>query len=470
MDLKNKYEKEAFIDLKEMCWRLLEQWKAIVITALVVMALFLGFMYVQNANNAKRQEQANQVQEQVTDEEILAALPEKDRLLVVSAYRLLQKREQFSEYICTTPIVEIDPGHINRLRVTFAVDKGGEDTDALTQAYIMAFQEDSCKNALLEASGSTMSPEQFDSLLTHPFPYQFEIGLVSCDIFMTEDMDAEALKEEMQKQTDSIHARLQNEFGEHRIVDYRSEVSVVSDQGLYTNQITYLNGFVNINNQLNNLKNGFSAEQEKAFSRLQGNVDKQVVAEQPQPAPKSISLLDIIVGLILGVLAYVVVFFLYAVISTRAISSSILKDSSVRRLGEWHSESEHNKKNWLISDRFVWKKHHRRYLDRAGEIDKITNALKSICSFKEIRELLLLLTAKCSQEQEEFVRTISDSLRESGINTKLVDTSVQDSDLVEAEGAALVIIDSKTRAKEFSSVFDRCNDYEKPIVGSIYLG
>ena len=470
MDLKNKYEREAFIDLKEICWRLLEQWKAIVIVSVVVMAVFLSFLHIHNTNVMKRQEQTNQVQEQVTDEEIIESLPEKDRLLVVSAYRLLQKREQFSEYIRTAPIIEINPNHLNRLRLSFAIDKSGEDTNTLAQAYILALQEESCRNALLEVSGSDLSPEQFSSLLTTPLLTQLEIGVVSCDFFLTDDMDAEAVQEELRQQTDSIHTRLQNEFGEHHIINYQCEVSVVSDQSVYLNQVNSLNGFANINNQLNNLKNSFSAEQEKAFSKLQGNVNKQGVDDQARPVPKAIALIDAIVGLILGALVYVGFYFLNAVISTRAISSKLLKNASVRSLGEWHSETEYKKKNWLTHDSLIWKKHRRRYLDREGEIDKITNTLESICSFKNIKKLLLLLTAKCSQEQEEFIRSISDSLRISGISTKLVDQYFQDNDLVEAEGSVLIIIDSKTKSKDLYSVFDRCNDYEKSVIGSIYLG
>ena len=109
------------------------------------------------------------------------------------------------------------------------------------------------------------------------FPNQLDLDVVSYDILLTENMKAEAVQKECRHQVESIHARLQNEFGEHRIVNYQSEIAVVADQTLYQSQLTALNGLVTINTQLNNLKNTFSAEQEKAFSKLQSIGNKQEV-------------------------------------------------------------------------------------------------------------------------------------------------------------------------------------------------
>lgn len=469
MDLKNNYKKEAYIDLKEICWRLLEQWKAIAVVALCVMALFLGYLHFHNANAVKKEEQANQTKDQVTEEEILNSLPESDRSIVASAYRLLQKREQLSDYVCTAPILQVDPNHIKRLNVSWAVGDNGENKNALTMAYLMALQEESVVNALLKASGTDLSPEQFANLMNVTFPTQLNLDIVSGYIILTDDMNVGAIQEELTKQVESIHGKLQNEFGEHRIINYQSGVSVVADSNLYQNQITSLSGLVTVNTQLNNLKNTFSAEQEKAFSKLQSIGTQQVVTEQTQPKPKSISLMDIIIGLILGVCAYVVVYFLYTVISAKVISSTALQEASVRTLGEWHSPSESKTKR-LARDGFVWRKHHKGYLDQDGEVDKIANTLGNICSFKQIKNLPLLLTAECSQEQKGFVRSLADSIEAKGIETKLLETPFNDSDLIEADGAVLVIIDSKTKSKDLSSVFDRCNDYEKSILGSVYLG
>ena len=472
MDLKNKYEKEAYVDLKEICWRLLEQWKAIVIVALCVMALFLGFVYLHNANAAKKEDQTNQTKQKVTEEEVLNSLPESERSIVASAYRLLQKREQLSNYVCTAPILQVDPNHIKRLHVSWAVDDNGENMNSVIMAYLMAFQEESRINALLKASGTDLSHEQFANLMNVSFPTQLNLDIVSIYIILTDDMNVEAIQEELKSQVESIHTRLQNEFGDHRIVNYQSEVSVVADANLYQSQITALSGLVTVNTQLNNLKNTFSAEQEKAFSKLQSLGNKQVVTEQTQTAPKSLSLMNIIIGLILGACAYVVVYFLIVVISNRTISSSILQGSSVRLLGEWYGPSG---ERILTRDRFVWGKHHRKHLDQETEISKIADTIESICSFKQIKTLLLMLSAECTQEQEAFIQNLSERIEAQGIDTNLIksdqsEASFSDRDLIAADGVVLMIIDSNTKSKTVDDIIDRCNDYEKPLVGSVYLG
>ena len=65
-------EEGLSIDLREMVWRLLEQWKAIVVFVIIIMLLFSGLMYVRgNSNTPSSSETPTAVQ---TQEEILKVL------------------------------------------------------------------------------------------------------------------------------------------------------------------------------------------------------------------------------------------------------------------------------------------------------------------------------------------------------------------------------------------------------------
>lgn len=474
MDLKNHYEKESLIDFKEICWRLLEQWKAVLLVTCCITLAFLGYVYLHNAKESRSQNQAQQEKQYASEQEIIDALPDTEQELVASAYRLLQKREEYSRYIVSAPIMEIDPNHAKRIRINWAVESDKQNKDTLVMAYVLGLQSESCKSALIEGSGASIDSEEFNDLISITLPNQADGGVVCCDVFLTEDMDTEAIQEALRSQVQELHDKLSEELGDHNIKNYQSEVGVVSDQTIYSRQVSVLSNYSTINNQINILKNTFSAAQDKAFTKLQEK-DHTIETTNQAPAPKkTFTKLNILIGLILGLCAYVILFFIYVALSNRAISSNMLNESNIRLLGEWYGDTG-SKKTGLKRDQFVWIKHHRKHLDREQEIESTSNVIDNICQFNQMSKVLFAMTAECSKIQSTFINALSDSLALKNITVKTVDVKLEnnarsDSALMGADGVVLIIVDSKTRSKDVGAVFDRCNDYNKPLLGSVYLG
>lgn len=474
MDLKNHYEKESLIDFKEICWRLLEQWKAVLLVTCCITLAFLGYVYLHNAKESRSQNQAQQEKQYASEQEIIDSLPDAEQELVASAYRLLQKREEYSRYILSAPIMEINPNHAKRIRISWAIESDNQKIDTLVMAYLLGLQSESCKSALIEASGADIDSEEFNDLISITFPNQADMGVVCYDVFLTEDIDTEAIQEALKSQVQELHGKLSEELGDHNIKNYQSEVGIVSDQTIYSRQVSALSNYATINNQINNLKNTFSAAQDKAFSKLQEKDHTTETADQVPVPKKTLTILNILIGLFLGICAYVIVFFVYVILSNRAISSNMLNESNARSLGEWYGDTD-SKKTGLKRDRFVWRKHHRKHLDREQEIESTSNVIANICKINQISKMLLVLTAECSQIQRAFINDLSNSLALKEISIKTVDVKLGnnalfDSALLEADGIVLIIVDLKTRSKDVGTVFDRCNDYIKPVLGSVYLG
>ena len=89
---------EVFIDFKEFFWRLAEQWKAIVVVALIVMLAFSSASYVLTSAGENTEDS-----EFETQEEVLESLSVNDREMVVSVLREKAARDKLQEYIKNSP-------------------------------------------------------------------------------------------------------------------------------------------------------------------------------------------------------------------------------------------------------------------------------------------------------------------------------------------------------------------------------
>ena len=461
---------EFALDFKELCWRLLEQWKAIVLVALLVMAILLGALYLHSSKEMSSAEKDKKESQQSTAQEILDTLPEGEQNAVVNAYRMYQIREQLSEYIHDAPIMKIDPTCAKRLRTSWAFDKMDDITNTFAMSYAMKLQSEECRKALLQASGSDSSAEDFEDLIYIKYPNAIAQDVVCCDVFLTDDMNGEAMQKELKQQVENLHDTLNVDYIDHSLVNYQSEISIVTDERVRQKQISLVSDYANMNNQLNVLKTTFSSAQKEAFSRLQAKKDDAETTPQIQTMPKIVTLRNIVLGLFMGVFIYIGIFLLYSILANRIISTEMLLDSSLRTVAEWHSEAN-PKLAHLAQAEAIWRKHHRKHLDKDSEEDNAVIVLESMCGHKDLKELLFILTANCSGAQEAFICDLSNRLLANNINASIIKADqANDRALIDIDGVVLVVINAKTRATDLKTIQVLCSDYDKPILGSIYLG
>ena len=478
MEKSYDYLNAPIIDMKEFIWRLLEKWKTIGIFAICVMALFVGLMQMRYRVSANRESSEKTTNNHLTAEEIVGSLPEEEQTLVMSAYRVWQEREQYSDYIYSAPIMQIDPNHVKHLRISWAIDDSEKDTNMVALSYAVKLQSDDCRKALVQASGADIREELFNDLVLFTFPNipnqaTAYSDVVCCDVFLTDDMNAEAVQEELLRQFSIAQENLQEEVGGHQAICIQNETTTVSDERVYTKQTNILNNYANMNNQLSNLKNTFTSGQREAFSKLLSKEYKHEETVQKSTTPNALSLRTIVLGLILGALLYIGIFFLYVVLSNRIISTNMIQDTTIRVAGEWYNIED--KKNPILCDRFLWKKHHHRHLDITVEEETAAQALITGCKLKKINSLLFVFTAEATEAQGAFVNDMVVCLEKERFDPKVeekvgINGLIDDSLFLDTDGVVLVVLDSKTKMVDLCNIATQCKNYEKPIIGTIYLG
>ena len=466
----NSLSKEHIIDLKDFCWLVLGQWKAIILVALCVMLAFLGLMSFRQTKALKEQDSQYSAQN-LSEQDILNTLPDNEQSVVASTYRLLQERDKLSNYICSAPIMEIDPNQAQRLRVSWAVDEKEIDSNTLAMTYLMELKSTDCVNRLIQASGTSMDVGHFSDLVFFTFPEKIGEGVVCCDVFLTDEMQGEKLQSELNNEIQSIFSRMQSEFGQHRLINYKSEITQVADDRVLQRQTTLLNNFANFNNQINSLKNMFSLGQKEALGKLQEIGNGQTIK-----APKRtrvVTLRNILIGLVLGGFIYLVFCLLAVMASGKVFGESMIKGTPARLLGQWDSLFKDSAGNWLVRDKWLWNKQHRNHQDKNVELERATETIESVCVYKNINQLLMFSTAKQTVEQKKFVDELNNRIEAAGLRVMYAEyndgNSIQDRFFKDNDGVILYLFDSKTHFRDIETIVNRCNDYNKPILGSIYL-
>ena len=468
---RNSFSNTLVIDIKEFCWRLLEQWKVIILVSTCIMVAFLGCMKFRNMR-VKATEQKSQSNTVVQSaQEIVNALPDDEKTAVLCTYRLWKEKEQVGEYINTALIMKLDPSHSKRLRVSWGVDTIEQNTGIIQMSYVMGLQSDKCRKALLQASGLDADVEQINDLLLITYPNENDQDLICCDFFLTDNMLGKDVQTELNHQVESIHNDLQVSICEHQIQNYQSEIAIVSDDRILERQTEVLSYYANLNSQVNNLKSTFSSNQKDALTKLQEKENKgsiQEIEQIPSVSPV-FSIHNIVIGLAIGVFIYICLFLLYVILSCRIISAKSMQEAPIRLLGELYTDNGGISK--LIRDEKIWKHWHHKLFDEERETKRIANILISICQFKQLDSLLLMLSSNISNQQNAVIKDLSSQLKENDIEVEEIEVEKQNADqaLLSIEGVVLVILGNKTKVREIDSILDRCCEYEKPILGSVYL-
>lgn len=469
----NQFPNEKVINIKELCWRLFEQWRMLVIFTILVTAIFLGYTHFQNTRALKNK--AQQDVKQLTAEEIINTLPEKKKAVVAGAYRLLLEREQLAQYIQNAPFMQLDPSHVDCLRLSWSVNADEKIKKSLIQAYATTMQTNECISTIIECCKDQLNSAQVSDLISITYPSEKGQDMICCDLYLTDSMDVDLLQEKLSQIINNASSRLQEEYGPHQIVDLRSEIVNVSDDKALQKQATVLNNFANSNNQINSLKTTFSSEQRDAFSRLEALNNGQEATVQDDMPQKTLTVHNVLLGIILGLILYLLGFLLHAIVTKKMLYANEIPDSSLHRLGEWYSDCSDLKKGAVIQDRFVKKKHHSAHLDKEDEIEKTLKRIDKICEQNAINKVLFISTAHRSKEQDEFISNIIAQCVSSGIVADCTelnrnDYEIADSLLFNTDGVVLCLIQDNTNLKDIEYVFNKCNDCNKIIIGSVYLG
>lgn len=464
-----------FIDLKELLWKLLGQWKAILAFSLIIMLLFSGYSYVKAGSSS---EESSVVQ---TPEEILAGLSDEDRGQILNVYLESEAKEKVREYIEDSPLMKLDPYNVDTLTMRWTVICSREISNQLVASYASELNSNAVLESISKAWGDKYSVKQIEELVvidsssTSDTTDEEQSGnLINLKLYIPDGENAEGASAGINEVMADINDKLTSGIGEHEIVSLSADVKTVSDRSLSDKQYNVYNRLYSMITQVNNLRDKLSANQRATYEALIA-YDENAETVAPKAAHRSfVNKRNFAIGFILGLLLYCCAYILYFAFSGKVRSSRVVEEVyGLRTLSEWYSDSKKGLLSALTEDPLVNKKHHAGHFD----IDKESGrAEESIMNAMDGGSKLLLISDAASGDgAEEFKKALADRLENKNITVSCEETDIANGiflgeNILMSNDAAVIVCDkNKTKTKEIKDICGKCRYCGKPILGVAYV-
>lgn len=478
-------DKDLIIDLKELFWRILEQWKAIVVFVIIIMLLFSAFMY--HRNIAAYEADTESIQNISDPEDLLISLSEKDQEAVLGALRVKQNLDNLRDYIYQSPLMSLDPYRVNTLTVSIVIRSDDSINKQLIYAYGTELTSSDVADAVNKAWGSEYSTEQVRELISVSngisidTEADLEGNILNLSLYIPDERDPGMALEAINNCLPEIMYELTGEFGEHSVKVFDSEVQILDDKDFSERQYNVFGRLYNLTYQLSYITNQMNQDQKNVYeslvnyySVLEENAenDDDTVAVRPSFFTKR----GLGIGFILGCFLYACAYLLYFVFSGKIFGPAVIKEAyGIRTLGEWHGNKKTEKLAFLFTDEFINRTRHKGHLDLTREVDRVKESVLS--SLPEVGNSRLLLVSRndASKGAKEFTDLLVQKLNAVGITTEMAEINLSEGTVLgenmikHNDGVVIMVDQSNTLIKEVKDAVEKCIYCSRPVIGAVYI-
>lgn len=493
---------EKEIDLKDLCSRIIRQWKWMLIFGIFFAILFSGYQYIKDSQKLNQEMTSGGAETDTRSAQEIQDTMTADEVRNVSSYMTIYDRLYDLQQVRTTSILhQINPYDEKVLQLTYVVEIPDLESDEVNGEALIAKQlSDVTKinqlgniysdflqsEAMIQAiTGATdnVSEQELYALTSS----RYDQGIVYYQLVYTEDMNiasiAEIVKSEMEK-----YSKEQQVIINHScMLTNESYVNIV-DEDLATTQYNVVNRIYSLQSQLNALENGFdNVEKEyiKAYlgeqSYLDIDIDDSASSQNPiinatddleQQSP-TISIKMAAIGCVIGILLvciWVVVGYLF--------SGTIHKAEDV--VNYYHlplfgvqivsKDGTTNTVNSVKSKRVLHR--HSKVLTPEEQKEIILSGVRLYCQQHDVNKIAFTGT-EIEQIGDEYLNEIKKSLQESGIcatkeqNFFYYPEALQR--VSEIKNVVLFEIVDYSLGNEIDNILMKAEEYNIDILGAVVL-
>lgn len=476
-----RFNDDLIIDLRELFWRLLGQWKAIVVIAVIFALLLSGLMYVRTSS-------AEEIAEETASaEDILSALNPDDQEAVVGLLNEKAALDKLHRYIGESPFMNLDPYNTKCVSLTWLIGSDKDLNKQITAAYINALMSYDIADALNNAWGGKFTADDVRDLVKAeseiPLESDAELtgNILSVKIYIPEGADPTQAERVINETIPTISRNISSSVGEHSIISISSVTQIASDQEISDMQYNVYNRLYNISYQMNYIKNSvLSKSQKEVYEQIINLEDAEEDAEESAATNEAkasfINKKILVAGFILGCIGYAFMYLLYFAFSSKIKSTRVAEESfGIRTLSNWYSVDERVFTDSLFRDKFVFKRHMRGHTDMSREVDRARESIASALKDKDERKILLVLNSQASDKAKDFTEALKNDLCGIGFSADEVEInskeglSLGESVLSSYDAVAMVIDKINSRLWDVKEVYDKCYYCGIPLIGASYV-
>ena len=485
---------------KEVIWDLLEQWKAILIVAILCALIIPGLKYAKDMNSYKAQLANKQAEEaqgttvsvEEKTEEILSALSDADRsdvLYVLDAKEWIRKQR---DYLNESIIMNVDPTNQRTILLDYQIST--EDSGAMS-SMVYGYLGYLYNEEVLSQVGSVIAPDADSKYVAESISFDrdkynyIDAGrntmVLEIRVVAPEDVDLNAVEVALTKCLKDYSKELAESVGNNTIqLLTKTEFRRYNGEAVNNRtNITY-----SIYNVQNNLRNGASALSDQAKAAI-ASIEAVQTAEREATATEALSGDDAaairtddppkpgfskkyaVLGFILGAALYALCYLLVGILKGKITSAAdIGYYGGGRVIGEIYINKEHRGFSKLFCSNLIDKYRYRGKLDTERQLAKAASSIEAICKHLSVDEVSLLCTSKQRKITDTLTRTIAASCKERGIDAVIIPLGDEvEENLLEAVKEGIVLVSRETKVTSLINLMELCKTFDVRLLGNVYI-
>ena len=503
------YENEIEIDLIDLIWELVMQWKPIAVCMLLCGCLLMPLMYVKNAHSynasieetekskeliARLENEAEDTADEEEEEEDILTEAEWNAVnsLVLTYRQLLDAQKRYN----ATVSYRIDPYHRRSLTIYYQLHTDDKSMlFMLRNLYASCFSNSKVYEKMADAYGMSDITEvrQLFSFGGGDASTTLEGStdlLMSASATLLDDTDVKAVSECMQSVIKDYKEQAQRLAGAHTMTYISEDVSEYFDTATLDARTLAEQSMAGLKSTINSTLLSFTDVQKQVFEYLKEQVDEEYDDLEQAPdtdfvamtgiedvsgideelVPATMSPKYFLLGMILGAFLYAGVYVVWWVLSPRIRQVGDLTGTmGVRAIGELRAYPGKTAMQRFFRDPWVYGLRYKKKLDTAEALRDIRERISLMPEGEG--DLLFIVPTALTDWQQGFVdRMVADSGRTIGIvGPSEADTVSLEERLASHPQVILVSSAGKTAYRYAGKLFGACRTYGAALYGHILI-
>lgn len=505
MDNYSNRQVEMQINLKEVLWDLLEQWKAVLVVALLSALLVAGAKYAKDmkAYDAAKAEKTNVVQSGLAVEERIAklvdSLPEDEKSTVEYLIKQDEWIESEKEYIANSIIMNLNPASQRTLSLGYNIAETDEDNNnlrALANAYASYVSEPEMLEKLAAIIDPGAQHKYISELISTNYGNNTKSDsknmvtsendtsvAISISIALPEETDAKMIENVIADSYKKYSSELRDSMGDHSLSLFNVSESYIYNSDVINDRNNILSSIYNLTNNAKNLQTSLSDDQKAVLEKVKAirkeeteSADGAEINEESERMPRpGFSKKYALLGFVLGCMAYAFIYLIWLIVRGRVnYASDIEHYTGSRLLGEIYEKKEHKGLNKLFHSRIVERYRFGEIPEIEKQIAGITSTIETICEHNGLTEISGIVVTDEKEtgnnRGKDTLDKIARELNNKNIGIKYIEIADNVEDKTASEAVyPILCVYNDSKVAVLSKLVDLCNTYDNSMLGSVYV-
>jgi len=481
-------DREVEIDLIDLIWKLLMQWKAMLIVCLLMALIVSGIKLIKDKDDynaaLERYKQLEGTASLTTEERIDAALSGLSADESAELEYLLTQQELMSQQreVLNNSILFSNPSNQRQLITRYLINSESADIQTVADAYATYLHSNDTVGKLKEVIEPNIADDYIAELISTSSDKDTAVDesatsmIYTVSIILPEKADAEAVSATLSSIMSDTGRAVTSIAGDHSLRALDTTDTHVYAEALATAKRNAAKNIADLKTSISNTENALTDEQTAVYETLKtiqttGVATEDADSDTATPEAPTFSRKFALAGFFIGAVLYAGLYMILLVINRNIASASTAESyTCTRLLGEVYCLKERSGLAKLFESKTVAQWRYKDKLDSAAMTESMAATIDSVCGHRNINNVTLL----CSGIGDDFADILSRIKEKCKSNGRDIYVSVINADTMEESvlsslDNAIYALSSVTKTARLDDLMRLCNDYGVEALGSVYM-